>query len=323
MKVNHKTFGELSLPDFLIVGAAKSATTSLHHYLNGHPDVFMPAIKENWFFSFVDNPPAYVSPGKLNNLVSDVNEYSGLFKEAGSDQILGDASPSYLYTYQDTIKNIKAVYPPEFLDKLKIIITLREPVSRAYSQYYTFKRKIYEPLEFEQAVDENTIKKRLAENWNIFYDYTGFGLYSAQVKAFLDEFGEDRVLILLYDDIRADTSGICKKLYSFLDVNSDFAIDADVRHNAVSGEPKKEWLVRLLISKNPVKRFVFGIIKKGLSLLPKQTTKKFLDSISRSLFVRKEMNEDTRLKLSQIFNEDIIQLESLIKRDLSTWRKKV
>ena len=123
------------MPDFLIVGAAKSATSSLHNYLEQHPQIKMASLKESWFFSFYKNPPEYASPGKLSNLISEPDEYLKLYDGAKNDQILGDACPSYLYTYDDTISNIRQLYSEEALSNLKIVISLREPVSRAYSQY--------------------------------------------------------------------------------------------------------------------------------------------------------------------------------------------
>ena len=319
MKVHHEKLGDILLPDFLVVGAAKSATTSLYYYLGQHPEIQMTSIKENWFFSFLNNPPHYTSPGKLHDVVTSLDEYVKLFKGASQEQRLGDASPSYLYTYQDTIQNIRSVYPQEALDKLRIIISLREPVSRAFSQYYTFKRVVQEPLSFEEAVQDNTIRRRLNDNWNIFYDYTGFGRYYEQVKAFLDFFGNDRVLVVLYDDILNEAVEVCKSIYTFLGVDSSFTPDVETRLNAVSGEPKVKWLVRALISRNPIKRTLSFFIKIILLCLPKEIRNKILHTLLTRLFKRTEISESIKLELSRAYCDDIKRLEALIGRDLSQW----
>ena len=304
------------LPDFILVGAAKSATSSLHFYLDQHPQIKMASQKESWFFSFYNNPVDYDSPGKLSNMISELDAYLRLFDGAKEDQLLGDACPSYLYTYTDTIKNIRELYSEEALARLKIIISLREPVSRAFSQYYTFKRKVLEPLDFEEAMRENNVSQRLKNNWNIFYDYPGFGMYSEQVKAFQDAFGKERVLIVLYDDIRKDIISVCRSIFTFIDVDPVFEINDNVKHNSLTGEPKIKWLIAALLSKNAAKRTLASILPKKLRMV-------ILYIIVKPLIKRKSLDPEAHKKLSAYFEQDILTLEKLIERDLSAWRNSV
>jgi hypothetical protein len=322
VRARNERLGDVALPDFLLVGAAKSATTSLYYYLSQHPEIRMSSIKENWFFSFMDSPPKYASPGVLSDVVTRLDEYVRLFDGARPEQRLGDASPSYLYTYRDTIRNIRSVYSPEDLKRLRIIISLRDPVSRAFSQYWTFKRRIHEPLSFEEAVDESAIARRLSENWNIFYDYIGFGRYHEQVKAYLDAFGRDRVLIFLYDDFRKDPIGVCQSIFAFLGIDANFVPDMQVKYNDLVGEPRRKWLWRVLTSRNPVKRAFAAVIKRILLCLPQEPTRKVLEPVFRRLIDmrRSEMMEQTRMKLVRGFSDDNRRLEDLIGRDLSHWR---
>lgn len=313
MKVRHDRLGEVLLPDFLLVGAAKGATSSLHFYLDQHPQIRMPATKESWFFSFLNNPPSYKSPGVLNSVVSRLEDYVRLFEGADPAQKLGDASPSYLYTYKDSIRNIRSVYPPESLADLRIIISLRDPVSRAFSQYWTFKRFDHEPLSFEEATEEGVIARRLGDNWNIFYDYTGFGRYYEQVKAYLDVFGKDRVLVLLYDDIQKDPLGVCRSIFDFLGVDAAFVPNVRVKYNSLTGEAQVKWPIRLLTSRNPVKRIVAAVIPRVFRQL-------ILYGTGRLLLKRGELRETTRKTLIRSFAEDIRKLEGLIGRDLGQWR---
>jgi hypothetical protein len=301
------------LPDFLLVGAAKSATSSLHSYLDQHPQIAMSSQKESWFFSFHKKPPHYSSPGVLNDVVSELDEYLSLYDGAAANQLLGDACPSYLYTYEDTIRNIRQLYSEQALAKLKIIISLREPVSRAFSQYYTFRRKVEEPLIFELAVQEDTINRRLQENWNIFYDYLGFGMYSKQVEAFQQAFGKEQVLVLLFEDIHADIEKTCQTIYGFLGVDADYIVDGSLHHNSISGEPRLKWLVAGLFSRNRFKRML-------ASLIPKKIRHVILFMIFKPLLKRQVLDLDTGKQVSEKFNKDILLLEELIGRDLSSWR---
>jgi hypothetical protein len=302
----------LRLPDFLLVGAAKSATSSLSFYLDQHPQIAMASQKESWFFSFYGNPPDYSSPGVLSDVVSDLDTYTRLFDGAKADQKLGDACPSYLYTYEDTIRNIRELYSTELLAKLKIIISLREPVGRAYSQYYTFKRKVQEPLTFDQAIQPDTINKRLQQNWNIFYDYLGFGMYASQVEAFQQAFGKERVHVLLYDDISSDIQKTCRDIYEFLEIDPDVVVDDRHKINAISGEPRIKWVVAGLFSKNRFKRSISAII-------PQKLRAKIAFFIFTALLKHETLDAKTIHQISQYFTEDISRLEKLIGRDLSAW----
>jgi Sulfotransferase domain len=323
MEVPYQRLGVVALPDFLLVGAAKSATTSLYHYLCQHPGIRMTSLKENWFFSFRDNPPRYASPGVLSHVVSSVEEYVKLFAGAGPEQKLGDASPSYLYTYRDTIRHTQSLYPPPYRKDLRIVISLREPVSRAFSQYWTFRRVANEPLSFEAAIEDSVIQQRMRDNWNIFYDYTGFGRYYEQVKAYLEAFGREQVLIVLYEDIQQDPVAVCQKIFSFIGVDPGFVPDVGMRHNDLTGDPRFKWLLRALKSKNPVKRAITAAVKRFLiACLPEEPTRRAVDNFAKRVFKhrRMEIAPQTRARLAQGFADDVRRLETLIGRDLSHWR---
>ena len=302
------------LPDFMLVGAAKSATSSLSYYLDQHPQIAMASQKESWFFSFYGKPPEYDSPGVLSDVVSDLDAYTGLFAGATAEQKLGDACPSYLYTHEDTIENIRKLYSAEALERLRIIISLREPVGRAYSQYYTFKRKAQEPLNFDQAIEPETIEKRLRENWNIFYDYLGFGRYAAQVEAFQQAFGKDRVRGILYEDIQNDLHGTCREIFRFLGIDSTITVDDRHKINAISGEPRVKWVIAGLFSRNRLKRSISALIPKRLRMI-------IIYFVFKVLLKRESIEEKTVERAAQHFVQDIARLEKLIDRDLSAWRR--
>ena len=89
----------------------------------------MASQKESWFFSFYNKHPHYSSPGNLNDVVSELDEYLSLYDGAAENQLLGDACPSYLYTCEDTIRNIQLLYSGQALAQIKIIVSLLEPVT--------------------------------------------------------------------------------------------------------------------------------------------------------------------------------------------------
>ncbi|MBP6414624.1 MAG: sulfotransferase, partial [Bacteroidia bacterium] len=132
---------ETNKPDFFIVGAAKSGTTSLYHYLNQHPEIYLSPIKEPNFFSSdikienlrqsvknrikAENIDQFFNDGMKRTIhrafIRDEHQYLQLFAPAAPGQLKGEASPSYLYS-EVAAKSIFA-----FNEKAKIIIILREP----------------------------------------------------------------------------------------------------------------------------------------------------------------------------------------------------
>src|SRR5205809_7660617 len=119
-------------PDFLVVGTARAGTTALHYHLRQHPQIFMPRQKEPCFFCFAENKPNYKN-GKFSFSTYKHNDYLKLFNKAKSFQIKGEISTPYLFLYDKTINNIRKYHSHP--DELKIIIVLRNPIHRAYSQY--------------------------------------------------------------------------------------------------------------------------------------------------------------------------------------------
>lgn len=308
-----QTGTQVRLPDFFIVGAAKSGTTSAHHYLSQHPQVCMPKQKETRFFSYVDSPPDFAGPSKLDNTVTNLDHYLSMFGDPGEDQKLGEACPWYLYLYGRTIDNMRKIYGSDKLSEVRIIVFLRQPADRAWSQYWTFKRDSQETLPYVDAVKPGVIQERLDANWNVFYDYLGFGRYTAQVKAYMEAFGKGNVRVYLFEDLTQDAAGLCRDLYRFLGVQDDFVPRKLAAYN-VSGRPKNDMLARLFFSRHstPLRRFAKVIIGR-------KRRDDIRHIVGAYLFEKVVQPESVRRELTAHFCKDIASLSELIGRDLSHW----
>ena len=119
-----------SLPNFLIVGAAKSGTTALYHYLNQHPDIFLTPIKETNFFSMEGNTVNFNGPGDKSGThstsINNLEGYCKQFSRAKDKDVLGEVCPSYLY-YPEAPINIY-----KYIPDVKIITIFHDFVSNAF-----------------------------------------------------------------------------------------------------------------------------------------------------------------------------------------------
>lgn len=294
MKVNYKG-EEINLPDFLIVGAAKSGTTSLFYYLSMHKSIFSPAEKEPHFFTFYNNPANFTSPSKMRSY-SSLDEYAALFNGISPTQITGEGSTSYLYDYNTAIKNIKELYGSRYND-LKIIILLRNPVKRAWSQYWQFRKFYFEPEDFEVTIKEETVNDRLGKGWSYFYDYLGFGKYYDQVKAYLETF--DQVKIVLQEDLLADSDKYVSEVLDFLEVDQlDEKVDTERKFNP-SGKPKDNFYGKVWAFKNKTNFF-----KYFKSIIPLRIRKKLTYYFMENAMERQIMPEKIKNELTEYFREE-------------------
>lgn len=302
----------IKLPDFLLIGAAKSGTTSLYHYLRQHPQIFLPRQKEPLFFSFQERPPQCrdtdLRGNRGKNIVWRFEEYVKLFQKAKEDQTVGEASTSYLYTSDTTIEHIKSVYGEKYRD-IKIMVILRNPVERAYSHYLFLTKLGWETLPFEQAICERVMKERFSKFKG--YEYVDHGMYYRRIQSYLDEF--PNVKINLFDDLK-DPKKLVRDMFEFLGVNPHVHVDTDFVVNP-SGIPKSRLLVDVLLRMNSLMKPVIPLIplKYSLRLI------ELRDGILKRILEKPQMRDATRSKLLRLFRGDVLRLQGLIGRDLSHW----
>ncbi|MFN0188184.1 MAG: sulfotransferase domain-containing protein [Bacteroidia bacterium] len=313
-------------PNFFIVGAAKSGTTSLYDYLNQHPEVYMSPIKEpNYFASDIDldaireevksrikllNVDEYIKSDMKKSMhrafITSFDQYLALYRFAKNEKAIGEASASYLFS-KTAARNIF-----EYNSNAKIIMVLRQPAQRAYSHYLMDQRMALTNLSFEDALAEEA--KHPIRNWGATSLYLELGLFSEQVKRYLDVFPRDQVLILLNEELRHSTKATMKKVYSFLNVNPNFnvSLEKDFNTAAVPRNP----IVRKLITVNTFRVKIRRALKNS-----------FLKEIIKKLLFTKpekgEMQPETKVQLEKYYKNDIKSLEKLIDIELSTWQKKI
>ena len=285
----------------------KAATTSLYTYLKQHPDVFMTHIKEPMFFNNLKQKNGFVVKGKKSKKITTFDEYYSLFNSVKNEKAIGEASPSYIYN------NKCATLINQYLPETKIIAILRQPVSRAYSNYLHAKQADREPItNFEDAF--NSEEERINKNWSPLYHYKAKGLYYNQLKRYYDLFPQKQIKVILFKDIIANPERVTKEVFGFLGVDNTFIPDVSKKAN-VSGTPKGlfGWLIMKLRKHNLIPNIEFSRI------LPTFLVKIILNTIYSK---PEKVSAETVKKLTnKHYKEDINKLEKLIERDLSHWHR--
>lgn len=302
----------MARPNFLIIGAAKSGTTSLWHYLGQHPRIYMSPRKHTRFFAFEDEDPKFAGPGPRNPsrpyAIADIDEYHALFEKATGETAIGEASHSYLYRPEAPARILR--YEPG----MKMIAVLRDPAERAYSHYRQMIRDGREPLrDFVCALEAE--KERVAGGWWPDFHYVRMGLYGAQLRRYFELFERDQIRVYLYDDLVADPVGMLRDVFTFLNVDNALLPEVILKYNA-SGVPRNgavhTYLQGLRLAKPVARRYLPGgwyrhLLHAGSYLHNKNLMKPQLAPGTR------------RMVIDEYFLEDMLGLQDLIRRDLTGW----
>jgi hypothetical protein len=208
-------------PNFFIVGAPRSGTTSLYEYLWQHPEIYVSVHKEPHFFG-----------SDLSLLAGAIREeelYLELFAGAGDLPRVGEASVWYLLSKRAAAE-IRAFSPAA-----KIIALVREPVQMAHSLHALYVRSGNEDLSsFEEALDAEPERRegRRLPAGAYFPEgliYTDVARHAPQLERYFEAFGRENVHCILFDDLVRDTAGVYRRALEFLGVDPDFEAELDVR----------------------------------------------------------------------------------------------
>jgi sulfotransferase family protein len=294
------------LPNFLIIGSGRSGTTSLYEYMRRHPDVFMSDVKEPSYFAYMDG--GLPSRGRhaewvRRNAVTKREDYEKLFEHAGVAAAVGEASPIYLI-HPAAPDRIRAALPD-----VRLIAILRHPVERAHAAWFALRRDGDEdsPTIEEALTVEDS---RLREGWTTSAGLVRNGLYFQMLSRYYDRFPRERIRVYLYDDLVRDARGLLSDLFEFLGVDPAFVPDLAQRYGATG--IIRNPLVRVLWRNSRVPR------RLSRTLLPRAWRDAGYAWVTRDL-VKPPLAPATRALLMERFRPDIVALQTLIGRDLSTW----
>ena len=309
-------------PNFLIVGAVKAGTTSLHEYLQMHPQVYMSPVKETNYFSDADMLFDHFNVDYRQDInvaldkylagpmdtkihiahVRTAEQYALLFKNVSNELAIGEVSNSYLYC-PGTAARIRAELPDA-----KIVMILRNPIERLYSQFL-MNVKLGKIAERDLLKEIAADQAKAIKGWGVSHLYLEVGAYYAQVKRYFDLFPKEQIKVMFYDDYKLDPKAAMRDLFTFLGVDPAFEPDMSQRYNE-AGMPRfgklNYWLTQI---------GVYGLVKRLFSAGLKEKLKSLI-------YTRKNIptiQPEEKAWLVEYYKVDVQNLSKLINKDLNHW----
>jgi hypothetical protein len=290
-------------PNFLIVGAARSGTTSLYTWLQQHPEVFMPAVKELNFFV---NPTQARMPMPNYSRIVSWDRYLAMFAGAAGKKAIGEASPAYLAAPESP----NLIY--ERLGKIRIIMILRDPMERAFSAYVHRVMHGLEPVRtFNKALrrEMEALKHAPGESERPIstIGYCPRGLYYEQVLRYFQTFGRESVRVFLFEDLVTNPRELYADVCRFIGVDDSFQAN----------------MVRTNAAKFPRFRGLQCQLRRMQGRVPVPPVRLAARAAMRlNLMVGREKERlpaEVSDRLAEYYRDNLTRLSELIQRDLSNW----
>jgi hypothetical protein len=306
-------------PDFFVVGHQKCGTSALYMMLSQHPRIFMPGMKEPWFFarelrSRLDKPSRGGRPNTLE-------EYLALFADAAPDQLTGEASPQYVRS-ETAAREIAELAPDA-----RIIVLLREPAAFLRSLHMQLvATHIDDELDFGRAIAleqsrraGRNVPSRSPSPQSLYY--SEHVRYAEQLRRLHEAFPAEQVLVLIYEEFRRDNMAVLRQVFEFL------GLDADVPVEPVETKPLEDvrslrlHQLRLAIREaglNPAKR---GKLVRMLdAVAPRSLSSKSISAAFRRVTYAPQHPADEQLmqELRRRFKPDVQEVSDYLGRDLLT-----
>jgi Sulfotransferase domain len=295
----------MRLPTFLIIGAAKSGTTTLYEYLCRHPQIFMSTPKEPEFFA------------RDENYTRGIEWYSSLFDDAQPHQICGEAST--IYTRSPQFPHTAARIA-QHLPQAKLIYIMRHPVDRAYSHYVqrikTAQNK-KENLEIQETFEDRIRRE------SFFLDSSN---YILQIEQYLPLFKRESILFLLMEDLIFELPATLAKVCQFLEIDYTLDLIQDLPITANQAKTHETWFIRSRMTA-PLKRIpgvshLATLLPQNIRDLAYEVLKKLpSQSQVKKKYIPATMRSETRQNLLEIFREPNQKLAQFLERDLSNWNE--
>jgi Sulfotransferase domain len=306
------------VPDFFIVGNPKSGTTALYEMLRRHPEIYMPDLKEPWFFA-TDMRPRFPPP-RAAAPVETLDDYLSLFDAAGPEQRTGEATSSYLFS------RTAAGRIAELRSDARIVAILREPASFLRSLHLQLlrthveaKKDLARAISLEATRRDGKKIPRSSFRPQML-SYSDHVRYVEQLRRYHAVFPAEQVLVLIYDDFRRDNEATVRTVCRFLEVDEGSPItvtDANPTVVRVRSQQLDDLVNTISVGRGPISRAV----KTGVKALTPGTLRgKALQATQRHVVngTPRPPDEALMFELRRRFKGEVVALSEYLGRDLVT-----
>lgn len=297
----------MTMPNFMILGAAKAGTTSLYAYLCQHPQIYLPRIKEPNFFAYGETTFDRQGPGAdiiRRNAIMTPAQYAQLFAGVTQETAIGEASVTNLWPR--ACERIQQYAPGA-----RLIVLLRQPTDRAYSHFLHHRRLGLEPqADFAAALADEP--NRLRQRWPLSFCYRHMSHYAADLQNYFRHFPREQLRIYLYEEFVARPQALLQEIFAFLGVDATFVPNMSVHYN-VARLPRSAWLMTFLRQPHWLKAWL-------RPFLPAAWRPRLLHHVQRYNWRKPpHLAASLRAEVTCSFHDEIVQLQRLLARDLSHW----
>jgi len=282
-------------PNFFIVGAPKAGTTSLYEYLRKIPEIYMSPIKEPRYFNS-DKFRSY-GKGKIAG-ISDKSKYLQLFKGVTNEKAVGEASPGYLRD-PDSPKLIHDVVPDA-----KIIVIVRDPIERAFSDYLMMKSEGIATIPFHEIISKQINE---GDDMQRFSHFLKNGMYSTSIKKFQSIFGLNQVKVLIFEEFIKEPLKTVYEVLDFLRVKIVPPENIEKVYNQYR-EPRGKTEQRILRNKT--------IAQLSNKILPGTLKMKIKSELLLKKAEKPQLSKNDRASLENFFQDDAKQLQIILNKKL-------
>lgn len=281
-------------PNFFIVGGSKCGTTNISYHLNEHQEVFVSELNEPYYFCRFDVPENFERP----SMIKDEEKYLELFENAKNHKAIGEATSAYLHC-PHAASEIKKCFPDS-----KIIISVRNPIEKAHSSYFSYKFMHPDDRSFLEMI--NWQEQQRHEKEFFIYNFIQAGFFSENIKRYQNEFSSDNIKILIFEDYIKNEHEHINSILRFLGIDKPINL---------TDQPKGAYRV----PQNKISGFLLGnsrFRKVATKIIPTVQRQKFGDKFFLKQTQKPNMLSNERERLKEIYEAEVNNLEELLGRKL-------
>jgi len=297
-------------PNTFLIGIQKAGTTTLNDWVSQHPQVYC--------YNSLKDIPLFVKfpqPEQLNKrLLLETPVYN-------NEPVVLHSAVNYIF-YPTLLQQIAKKQPGA-----KLILILRNPVARAVSSYFYFKKMFREKHDIETALIYQPKKNFEITRDNNDFTYVEHGFYYEQIKQCLEIFSKEQLLVLDYDDLKTNADKLLQNVFRFLNINELFK--ANLAAKNVTGELKSKFLQEKILKKSSARKWIvdhlidpwFPVNKRKMlkNKLFELNTSKQKQPIADTV-ISEETLEKVKSKLREFYLHDTARLDELLGTDFySKW----